>query len=106
MGPARARIVETAQVRPGDLEINPYPTPRRVGPARGGHRGRRYGPKVAGPILNGTRVGSSYRTRLPSVWLWAAGLGVRGDGVSMPHPRVYCLPLVGTIPELKPAILG
>ena len=32
-----------------DLGFRTYPTPRRFGPARGGHRGRRYGPEKAIP---------------------------------------------------------
>jgi hypothetical protein len=36
------------------LRENLYPALGRFGPARGGHRGRRYGPEVAGPIEWGT----------------------------------------------------
>ena len=68
--PARARIVETADwplanaKRDVDLEINKTHTPplaRRFGPQgrRGGHRGRRYGPEVAG-IRTYTGVGKGF----------------------------------------------
>jgi hypothetical protein len=68
--PARARVVETAQVRPGDLEIKPIPALRRFGPARGGHRGHRYGPKVPDPI--------------PIEWD-QGGKGVNPRGTALPY---------------------
>ena len=73
--PARERIVESPLPKGGlgTSRGNPYPVmypaPGRFGPARGGHRGRRYGPEVAGGIGydNGGKLGVTRGYRLLSM---------------------------------------
>ena len=91
-------IIETAQMRPGDLRSreNPYPAPRRFGPARGAHRGRRYGPKVPDPIewdQGGKGVNRVFRSvRLRQVYMQRGTRYIRrylptnDDETSTPRP--------------------
>jgi hypothetical protein len=80
-------------VRPGDLEIKPIPRPRRIGPARGGHRSRRYGPQEAGH-LGGDQCGKGVKV-LPTrfVLLFSVETGLEDEPGTRPvAPRTRVLP--------------